>query len=321
MECYRLSFTAPFHVDSRGNSFYEESESFIHSDTLSAAILSAWALLDPLDAEERAINPPFILSSGFPFYNQSYFLPRAVSTNNAKNDLQNAKKMKKIQWLEISLWHKSLISPEWVNCVDLQQGILQGSLAFEKSQHRQATEEKLWAEEERPRLAIDRATNSAINGQLFNFNRIWFNPNGGLYFLAKFPDLKKQHGFEAALELLSDSGIGADRSNGNGFFNWQKVQNPGLNWAEPHDKAVTLSLVNPAPSDYRSSWLDNAAYKLISRGGWIGQSGLRKKRLRMFSEGSVFNQPLQGQVVDITPEGFALNRVYRDGRGFFVKAG
>jgi len=318
VECYRLSFTAPFHVDSRGNAFYEESESFIHSDTLSAAILSTWALLESQDAEQRAANPPFTVSSAFPFYKETYFLPRAISTNTAKKHLKDAKKLKKVQWLEIGLWQKSLINPDWVDAVDLQNGIRQGCLAFEKSKH---LPDKLWAEEERPRLAMDRVTNSSINGQLFNFSRIWFDRDGGLYFLAIFSDKSKQRDFEAALTLLGDSGIGADRSNGNGFFSWQKGQNPGLTWAEPHNKAIALSLVNPAPADCGQSWLNDAAYKLISRGGWIGHSGLRKKRLRMFSEGSVFNQPLLGRVVDITPEEDTPNKVYRDGRGFFVKAG
>ena len=80
MHCYRLSFTAPIHIDSRGDAFHERTESFIHSDTLSAALLSAWALLDPNNAEQRAITPPFRISSAFPFYQDHYFLPRAMNT-------------------------------------------------------------------------------------------------------------------------------------------------------------------------------------------------------------------------------------------------
>ncbi len=40
----------------------------------------------------------------------------------------------------------------------------------------------------------------------------------------------------------------------------------------------------------------------------------------MFTEGSVFSQPLQGRVVDVSIDGMQ-QKVYRDGRGFFVKAG
>jgi CRISPR-associated protein Csm4 len=59
---------------------------------------------------------------------------------------------------------------------------------------------------------------------------------------------------------------------------------------------------------------------LISRGGWVGNSGSRKQRLRMFTEGSVFAQPLQGRIVDVSVDAMQ-QKVYRDGRGFFVKAG
>jgi CRISPR-associated protein Csm4 len=59
---------------------------------------------------------------------------------------------------------------------------------------------------------------------------------------------------------------------------------------------------------------------LISRGGWVGDSGIRKQRLRMFAEGSVFAKPLQGRVVDVSVDKLS-QKVYRDGRGFFVKAG
>ncbi|POZ50608.1 type III-A CRISPR-associated RAMP protein Csm4 [Methylovulum psychrotolerans] len=325
MLCYRLHFTAPFHIDSRGDAFHERSETFIHSDTLSAALLSAWALLEPDRVAERAEQPPFSLSSAFPFYKDHYgqyhyFLPRALNTQAVqlpKERLQDAKKIKKLQWLEVALWRKTFTA-EWLTGKTPLPDIKQGCLAFAKQTHLRA----LWAEEERPRLAIDRLTNATLDGQLFHLSRIWFDQDGGLYFLAKpFAKPAEQAAFEAALSLLGDSGIGADRSNGNGFFKWEHGQNPGLRLAKADDRAVALSLISPdIDKDCRPDWLEKSAYKLVSRGGWIGQSGLRKKRLRMFAEGSVFKRPLQGQVVDITPEN-APNKVCRDGRGFFVQAG
>jgi CRISPR-associated protein Csm4 len=318
MHCYRLSFTAPFHIDSRGDAFHERTDTFIHSDTLSAALLSAWALLDTEQAEQRAAEPSFKLSSAFPFYLERYFLPRAMTTQAVKlkdNQLKEAKQFKRLQWLEVELWKKSF-QADWVNNLREQQ-IKQDCLAFASSI---PEIDKLWAEEERPRLALDRITNSSSEGQLFHLSRIWFAPEGGLYFLVSFSNDTEQKPFEAALSLLGDSGIGSDRSNGNGFFTWEKRQIQQLTLAEQHEAAVALSVVSPHANDQAGDWLENAAYKLISRGGWIGQSGLRKQRLRLFAEGSVFKQPLQGQVVNITPP-HAPNPVYRDGRGFFVKAG
>lgn len=318
MQCYRLTLTAPFHVDSRGNSFYEESNSFIHSDTLSAALLATWALVAPEQIAQQAQQPCFKLSSAFPFYKDSYFLPRVLSSQAIKlpnERLKVAKKLKKIQWLDSKLWQASLSDPEWANQIDLDSGICQSVLASTSAN----LPDNLWKEEERPRLAIDRFSNQSLDGQIFNFSRIWFDTDGGLYFLAVFDDKTSQKQFETVLSILADTGIGADRSNGNGTFRWQHGNNPGVQLTET-GQAVALSLVNPAETDCENGWLEGAAYKLISRGGWTGGSGIRKQRIRMFSEGSVFTKPLQGRIVDVSVETLP-QKIFRDGRGFFVKAG
>lgn len=318
MQCYRLTFTAPFHVDSRGNDFYEESNTFIHSDTLSAAIFATWFWIAPEQAEQQAHAPCFKLSSAFPFYKACYFLPRVLSSQAIKlpaERLKEAKKLKKIQWLDTGLWIASLKEFSWAEKINLDSGICQGVLVSETAK----LPGRLWIEEERPRLAMDRNANQSLEGQLFNFSRIWFDHEGGLYFLAVFDDTDSQNQFETMLSILGDSGIGADRSNGNGCFTWQRGKVPGLQPATD-STAVALSLVNPAPSDCRSGWLEASAYKLISRGGWVGGSGIRKQRLRMFTEGSVFARPLQGRIVDVSVDTMP-QKVYRDGRGFFVKAG
>lgn len=312
MHCYRLTFTAPFHVDSRGNTYYEESNSFIHSDTLSAAILATWAMVYPEQINTLALSPSFKLSSAFPFYLDRYFLPRVLSSQPIKladDRLKESKKLKKIQWLDADLWHQAIKGGNWMDKLYICQNIL--------ASHSTGLPERLWIEEERPRLAMDRKSNQAMEGELFNFSRIWFDQQGGLYFLAIFDDSVSQTQFETVLSVLADSGIGADRSNGNGCFNWQPGKNPGLQLADDK-KAVALSLVNPAPVDCQTGWLDGSAYKLVSRGGWVGSTGSRKKRLRMFSEGSVFAKPLQGRIVDVSTD--LIQKVYRDGRGFFVKA-
>jgi len=317
MDCYRLKFTAPFHVDSRGNAFYEESSSFIHSDTLSAAILATWALIWPDQVSQQAQTPSFRLSSAFPYYQDCYFLPRVLSSQAIRlppDKLKQSKKLKKIQWLDTKLWLASLTDPDWANTIDLEKGVCQSVLASQST----ALPEKLWLEEERPRLAIDRNSNQAAESQIFNFSRTWFDPSGGLYFLAVFEDEVSRQQFETVLSVLSDSGIGADRTSGNGCFTWNRGRIPDLQIAE-QSKAVALSLVNPAPSDCQTDWLEDSAYKLVSRGGWIGGSGKRKLRLCMFAEGSVFAKPLQGRMVDVSVDQLS-QKVFRDGRGFFVKA-
>jgi CRISPR-associated protein Csm4 len=100
MHCYRLSFKSPFHVDNRGTGFYEQSDHFIHSATLSAAIIASYALLYPEDASQWAKDPPFNISSAFPYCEDIYFLPRPVHSmalNMPDDQLKDAKKIKAIQ--------------------------------------------------------------------------------------------------------------------------------------------------------------------------------------------------------------------------------
>ncbi len=319
MYCYRLHFTAPFHVDGRGTGFYEESESFIRSDTLSAAIVSIWALMEPQKATLLAENPPFILSSAFPFFRETYFLPRPVASQAVRlsnEKLGVGKRLKKIRWLETSLWKQvaggqSLDDPDSLH-------IWQDSLATPSAVGANFPD-RLWAEEERPRLSIERHSNRSAEGQIFHFGRIYFHHQGGLYFFARFSDDASREDFEFALSLLADSGIGGDRNSGNGLFQWD--HGPDLGMIDPgNGPSIAISLVNPSPIDCRENWLDGAAYSLVSRGGWIGGTGLRRSRIRMFGEGSMFRRPLEGRVVEVSPEP-AGHPVFRDGRGFFVSVG
>jgi CRISPR-associated protein Csm4 len=174
-----------------------------------------------------------------------------------------------------------------------------------------------------PRLAVERTSNNPVESALFHFSRIFFQPEGGLYFLACFENPARRIEFEAALSLLGDQGLGADRTSGSGFFTWKQGQPPELP-PLTDGAAIALSLVNPAPEDCQGDWLQNAKYNLISRGGWIAYSGLRRRRIRMFTEGSEFARPLRGRVVDVTPnlpDNPPPHSIFRDGRGFFVGAG
>ncbi len=330
MDCYRLSFRGPFHVDGRGVGFYESSEPFIRSDTLSAALLSTWSLLNPTNAELRATAPPFRVSSCFPYWRDRFFLPRPAASfalRLPETRLGEHKALKKIQWLTPELWKQAVVAAErWQPPLTIdpakKMAVWQGVLALPIEQAKDLPE-RLWAEEERPRLAMERISNSPVEGALFHFGRVYFQEEGGLYFLVHFDDPNCRSDFEAALSLLGDQGLGADRTNGGGCFTWMQVETPRLPPLS-NGPAISLSLVNPALEDCQNDWLQNAKYNLINRGGWIAYSGLRRKRVRMFTEGSEFARPLRGRVVDVTPDlpDHPLpHRVFRDGRGFFVGVG
>lgn len=323
MHCYKLKFQAPFHVDSRGTGFFQRSDAFIRSDTLSAAILSTWATLEPQGAEARAMEPPFLLSSAFPFWQETFFLPRPLFTR-CVTDIPNErfpehKSIKKIRWLSLKLWH-DIVQGKKTLANELRGRNHEHHPELAGKQDENLPASSLWRQEERTRLTVDRNRQQAAEGQLFDFTRTQFHPEGGLFFLVEM-DPDHVTDFEWVLRILGDSGIGADRNVGNGWFTWEKGPDLGLQPTGDDGKNLSclLSLVLPGDSDWQhSDWLEGATYDLTIRSGWVSGSSQRKKPLRMFVEGSQFKRPLLGSVVEVLA---AQHKVYRDGRGFFVQGG
>ena len=337
MKCYCLKFNSPFHVDTRGTGFYEQSDHYIQSSTLSAAIVSSWAMLEPGDAKSWARKPDFLLSSAFPYYKKDndtpyFFLPRPA--NSMANELldieiycqfKHIKKLNKIKWLEYRLWHDVVLNEK----IEYDQVHIMSNIFACNQRDSENMPGRFWAEEEKPRLYTDRYTNQAIEGKIFHFGRIYFEKGCGLYFLARFNDDNAQSKFEAALTLLGDSGIGSDRSSGNGFFTWETNETfvSELLNRKHQQTHVCLSLLNPCmqeqceneckEKDCQMDWVKDSRYQLLTNSGWIGTSGKQRKSLRMFSEGSCFPKKLNGRIVKIgkSREGYY---VFRDGRGFFI---
>lgn len=97
---------------------------------------------------------------------------------------------------------------------------------------------------------------------------------------------------------------------------------------EPANHFVTLSLYYPKRDEI--SVLRDGYYELVKRGGWIYSTdakNLRRRTVRMFSEGSVFKAAdmskswFYGGLADVKPEGFAEHEVYRYGYAFAVPMG
>jgi len=329
---YRLHFTAPLHLDDKGTGVYQHAEALIHSDTLSAAILSAWAQLDPdpQRKEERFEKPLFKVSSAFPYFGNQYFLPRPINSRAislSSEQLQLNKKIKKIKWLETMLWQKVVTDKNFwqdlakdLDTKESKYVILAGGLLMERKAissdliKGDSQSFKLWETETQTRVVMNRATGSTVDGGLFDFARIHYHPNSGLYFLVQLGSSQQQD-FEAALAWLGDSGIGSDRACGNGLFEPKLAVQFHLPQVS---SPIALSLVLPSQEDcQKNDWLENSAYELIKRGGWITGTGWRKPAVWMFGEGSCFAQPLQGKIETLGnhPDGYPI---YRDGRGFFV---
>ena len=227
MQAYKLKFKSGFHIDDYGNRSYSQSQPFIHSDTLSSALLSVWALRRPERMREIIKSPPYLLSSAFPFYGKTFFLPlpkgRALIDENSfkekPSEEDNIKKtLKKVQFIPFELWERLLRDSKYVLSADhfsfqekTRQGkkeiskemeqyyfsssllIPRGLFKTEKETELSPEEKKIWAEEDNERVSVNRLNNQAEEGQLFQFCRVHypFERNdelaGGLYFLVQFP--------------------------------------------------------------------------------------------------------------------------------------
>ncbi len=114
---YYLNFTSPLHIGNHRPDSYEQSESFLRSDTLVAAIYATWAKMDHVDWIPESGEPPFLLSSAFPFWRKReggkiHFFPRLKAVPKSEKGQQYdtlvVKALKKVQWLDQSYFEKLL---------------------------------------------------------------------------------------------------------------------------------------------------------------------------------------------------------------------
>ncbi len=262
LNAYKLKFKSGFHTDSYGNGFYTQSESFIHSDTLSSAVLSLWASQYPDQIEAVVKAPPYLLSSAFPFYGSTFFLPlpegRSLTDKKSLKELSDKesvlrKSLKKIKFIPSGLWEVFLKNPSSVLQVKKEDGVsfldsysskeylflspsflVSKDLFQKQANNSDKTYQKksLFAEDEDMRVSVSRFNNQSQEGQLFAFRRTRYpykssakqdkNCEAGLYFLARFINEEAKKIFEEILALLGDTGLGADKSCGVGLFEVEK---------------------------------------------------------------------------------------------------
>jgi CRISPR-associated protein Csm4 len=331
---FKLNFGRnPVHFGELGIGM-EETSDRVHSDTLFSAWVSVYArLFGKVKVEgllrEIQAEPSFRVSSTF-IYRQVegktiYYLPRPFQRpiNYPEDDFEFAKAYKKLNYLSLEVWQRWYQSEAGiVNDIDElteiakaktkddipKDGKLYKSGTFECSQG--------FKTDKNPKIAVDRTTRAT---NLYSTGFVKFAENSGLYFLAEFDNQKTANTFLAVLNFLGEEGLGGERSSGAGQFKvepeeltqtWKQViELPGKNYYS----SIGLFWENPLPS----GCLENASYELQKRGGWISSSPSgnqrRRKSVQMFVEGSVFPLKPQGQLANVTPDGFRNHQIYRSG--------
>lgn len=314
---YKMRFHTPLHIAAHGVG-YEETETMIHSDTLFSALMSLWNHFYDDDIKQMCESPPFLLSSCFPFKTDNYFFPRPMVRigQEGEDDPKKGKQLKKVKFISKPLF-ESLLKGETFE-FDYDRTFQNGAFWTDTNQSEQ---DWVFTEREIPRVLIDRSTSAS---DIFYFAEILFEEDSGLFFLVRFREKKIRPKFEAILRLLGDEGIGGDKRVGKGLFSVESGDDFDLTLPGKADGFLTLSLYYPTEAEL-ADILEDASYNLVSRKGWIhspGAMSLRRREVRMFSEGSVFdapNQPIYGVspcVLKDNPELGIGHHIYRYGLAF-----
>jgi len=300
---YILQPKSAFHFGTEREDDPSDLEDLPRSDTLAAAILSVWGSVDSEASESRvegmAADPPFAVSSAMPALERGdhvetlVFIPLGLAERMPFDD-RTRKSFRRVRFASVDALRAMLAKKTPPSSAFLVSGggvLLSTGSALEFSSDPQSGDEanrqlsamwrnRLWVRDSRPRLSIDRATGRAAAGILFRYDSTFFRGDVRLTIFAEFREPSCRSGFERALRLLGDEGIGGGRSIGHGRFTLQRiVENFDLGLGT--GARLLLSLTHPAASEIAQGLLDlPATYELVPRGGWAelrGAGAARRK--------------------------------------------
>lgn len=288
----KLKPKSPFHIGEPGLGL-EASLPWVPSDLLFSAICNAYASLFGKEEVEELLDsflasPPFLITSAFPFHKDTLLLPRPQMPPKLE-DRGKLKDLKKKEFIPMEVferWVRGEVLPSEIKDVDAVRPELL------------------------PSVALDREN---MTSGIYFRSALFFRKESGLFFLLRLFEEDLVDKIKGTIKFLGDMGIGGERSLGYGHFELLSFEETNL-FPPPNDSSpiLTLSLVVPSKEDDLD--LSTSYYKLVLRGGWTTSpfypKQMRKKRIWMLGEGSVFPKPIKGQMLDITPEGFP-HRVYR----------
>ncbi len=279
----------------------------LHSDTLFSAVCHTLAELYGHAWVDEWLSkycqkPDFLLSSAFPYYQNTCFLPRPyLPAPEGVANASDPKFFKKLRWISVAALTKWLHD----NAMDVE--VVQGEHNSTKS---------AFIEYTLPRVALDRVTNAS---NIYYCSQLSFQPQGGLYCLLRLINPDFQAVLEGAFAYLGECGLGSERSNGYGRFEpvWE---NPGADWATllkaQGDRHYLLSLYHPKEDEKIS---ESAQYGLLHRRGWFYSVSTGKQYKRrsawMLQEGSILVAQPQGHLLDVTPSVCSAehHRIFRCG--------
>ena len=304
-----LKLKSSFHAGER-EQWLEGSDTFIHSDTLFSALCNACLLMygacelsDMLEMF-NADSPPFLLSSAFPCWNGEYYFPVPL------NQQSGAKKIKRIEFVASGGLARLLNG-------DSLQTIINTTTVI-PSLKSNAEDAFPWVLENTPRVGLSRFSNHP-GENYFHFGQVFYRENAGLFFMIDIKNPEYEKKIISTIRLMADEGIGGDRTCGKGHMYQPVFSQLDVPDIPNADGVYMVSLYFPEESALQS--INNSYYTLIERKGYIyspaGKS-MRRKSVRLFSEGSVFPGATnhKGMLVNVKPDAFISHDVFRYGIAF-----
>jgi CRISPR-associated protein Csm4 len=319
-----MKFKAPLHISRGQTDSYDTSGRILHSDTLKAALFAMAKQLLPSEVTQDAtwFHRSYQVSSAFPFKGDELFFPKPKLklpfTIQGMEEARYAKSFKKVEYIGKTLFENVL--KEIQTEIHPRQIADNGNYLFSSAVDQNTrvmtsdVQQKVFipADYEKP-------------AQPYYIDRIYFEEDAGLFFLLETDHEETKDHILSCLQLLGDEGIGTDRSSGNGMFDFTEdtitLEVPGK-----ADKMMNLSLYIPEKEELTYDHLQEGAWELTRRGGYIAGTGeseflkLRKRQIFMMQEGSVFanNETRKGKLVNLKPAYQGVHDVWRDGTALFV---
>lgn len=307
----------------------EETGIHMPSDSLFAALVVTLARSSTPDAVDAFCQrflqqPPFVLSSCFPFAGGVRFfpVPQLIMQQNSTLDTDR-KKLKKIRYVSEALFRiiiqKGNLDLAFENdkpCNTQVCRLQNGEVLISRAETaalpaefqaglKQGKNVNLWREDQRPRVSIDRETNQS---NIYIVKMVHYAVECGLWFGIRWldDDSHLRAEFSNLVQQLAAAGLGAERSSGVGVCSaaeWESVDLPdGRN--QPW---VSLSRYLPVKEEVPAAVINGTTYRLEGVGGWVNSPaglGQRRRRVNLLLEGSIFG-PLDvdapGRMVDVRP--------------------
>lgn len=307
----KMKFKGPAHFGNKEKT-YNFTEQIAHSDTIFSGIINCMGLLYGKDEVDQVINefiisqPPFKISSAFLHWRGEYFVPRPYSLNFTS--IMDYKKAAKIKFLPLDFLMK--LTEADFQLLNQDFHVSQEGVLYSKGRA-----ESFLKNMERPRVTLDRYSSCS---EIYYASNCYFKEDAGLWFFLDILDASLEGKIMASLKLLGDEGLGGERTYGMGLFEADIDKAPELKPLKA-DAYLLLSLLYPGRDEKVAE--KAVSYGLTERAGYVyspcGMSE-RKKKVRMFNEGSVFAVEPSGSVADVTPAGFGNHKVLRYGLAYSI---